>query len=103
MVAAEVVTRFAAPAARIWDFVRWENMEQYVSAGLFARVVYDERRAIVGATRRLFFHDGPPVHERLEIVAASDYHYAYRLIDSGPLPVTDYVGQVRPPVPTRAV
>jgi hypothetical protein len=95
MVTAQVTADFDAPAERVWEFVRWENMERYVAAGMFARVVYDERRAIAGATRSLFLHEGPPVRERLETIEADAYHYVYRLIDCGPMPVTDYVGDVR--------
>ena len=95
MVAAELVRRIAAPAAVVWEYVRWERMDQYVDAGFFRAVEYDERRAVVGATRSLHLADGPPVRERIEAIAEGDFHYIYRLIDSGPLPVTDYVGQVR--------
>jgi hypothetical protein len=92
---AELVARIAAPAARVWEYVRWERMDVYVEAGFFHRVDYDERRAIVGATRSLYVDDGPPVRERIEAIDERAFHYVYRLIDSGPMPVTDYVGQVR--------
>lgn len=95
MVTAEVVARFEVSAERVWEYVRWENMEQYVDGGYFSGVVYDERRAVVGATRSLCFPEGPPVRERLEAIDERDHHYVYRLIDSGPMPVTDYVGEVR--------
>ena len=95
MVTAELVEHIAAPAAAVWEYVRWERMDVYVEAGFFRGVDYDERRAIVGATRSLQLDDGPPVRERIEAIDARDFHYVYRLIDSGPMPVTDYVGEVR--------
>jgi hypothetical protein len=79
----------------VWEWVRWENMERYVDAGIFARVVYDQRRAIPGATRNLHFPAGPPVRERLESVDERQRRYSYSLIDPGPVPVRDYVGEVR--------
>ena len=91
----ELVARIAAPAAAVWEWVRWERMDRYVEAGLFRRVDYDERRAVVGATRSLWIDDGPPVRERIEAIDEADFHYVYRVIDSGSMPVTDYVGQVR--------
>src|SRR6185369_12403602 len=94
-VTAEVVARFEAPAVRVWEYVRWENLEQYVEGGYFSGVVYDERRAVAGATRTLSFPEGPPCRERLEVIDEADHHYVYRLIDSGPMPVMDYVGDVR--------
>ncbi len=94
MVTAELTIRIAASAATVWEYVRWERMDVYVEAGFFRAVDYDERRAIVGATRSLHLAEGPPVRERIEAIDA-DFHYVYRLIDSGPMPVTDYVGEVR--------
>jgi hypothetical protein len=95
MVTAELIARIAAPAAAVWEYVRWERTDVYVEAGFFRRVEYDERRAIVGATRSLHLMDGAAVRERIEAIDARDFHYVYRLIDSGPMPVTDYVGEVR--------
>lgn len=95
MGSAELVARIAAPADKVWQYVRWENMDLYVDAGFFRRVDYDERRALVGATRSLYLDDGPPMRERIEAIEERDFHYVYRIIDSGPMPVTDYVGQVR--------
>lgn len=92
---AVVAARIEAPARRVWDFVRWDNIEAMLAGGFFAAVKYDERQPIVGATRAITLADGRTMRERLEAVAEDDFAYSYRIIDTADFPIAEYLGHVR--------
>jgi hypothetical protein len=92
---ARVVRRFAAPAAAVWDYVSWEGMVKLAGDGLFERVELDGSGTRVGATKTLHVGASLPVRERLEALDEAGMSYAYRIIDNGPLPITDYRGELR--------
>ena len=92
---AEVTAHIGAPARAVWEYVRWENADVLERAGFFGRVEYGERRAIPGAERTLYTPNGEAVRERLESVEPSEFRYVYRLVDPGPMPLREYVGEVR--------
>lgn len=89
--------RIDAPAAAVWRFLDWPNLELMIPSGFITRVVYDERRPVIGATRRVWFADGRSVRERLESLPdhPGDYAFDYRIVDTGDFPIADYVGSVR--------
>ena len=93
MGSARVSERIEAPASEVWNLVRWDNESALIDSGAFARVVYEERRPIAGATRALHPADGAPVRERLTSVDAARLSYVYSVIDPGPMPLQEYVGQ----------
>lgn len=97
MVDAIYAERIAAPAEKVWPFLSWSSLEMMVPGGLMTRVEYDERREVVGATRRVWFPDGQSVRERLEALPEhpEDYAYDYRIIDTGDFPIAEYRGSVR--------
>ncbi|MBI1210323.1 MAG: hypothetical protein GC190_02575 [Alphaproteobacteria bacterium] len=92
---ATVAARLAAPAERVWPFLRWESLETMLPGGFFKRVDYDERRPVAGATRTITLGDGRTIRERLETISAADLAYSYRLIDTADFPLAEYVGHVR--------
>lgn len=94
MIALEHVDRIEAGAERVWDCVRWENLER-LGKGLFKKVIYEERRPIVGARRRIELTEGGVIEERLEGIDADGRWLAYRMLDTGPVPIADYSGEVR--------
>jgi hypothetical protein len=94
MMELEHVERIAAPADRVWDCVRWEALEE-LDTGLFERVAYAQREPIVGARRRIALRDGGTIEERLEAVDEEGRWFAYRMLDTGPVPIADYSGEVR--------
>ena len=94
MIELEHVERIAAPAAAVWDLVRWENLER-LGSGLFKSVHYQERRPVVGARRRIELAEGGVIEERLEGVDEEGRWLAYRMLDTGPVPIADYSGEVR--------
>lgn len=92
---AQVVRRFNAPAETLWSYLSWRGMEKLAGGGFFKRVVFEGEGAEVGATKWIHLAEGPPLRERLEWLDAPGYAYGYRVVDSGPLPITDYAGEVR--------
>lgn len=92
---AVVTARIAAPAERVWPFLRWESLELMLPGGFFQHVAYDERRPIAGATRTITLGDGRKIRERLETIVAADLAYSYRIIDTADFPLAEYVGDVR--------
>ena len=92
---AHVVRRFNVPAETLWSYLSWRGMEKLAGGGFFKRVVFEGEGAEVGATKWIHLPEGPPIRERLEWLDAAGYAYGYRVVDSGPLPITDYVGELR--------
>lgn len=91
----EIATRFDAPARAVWDFVSWEGMPRLTAGGFFTRAEFPAGSQIVpGALRRVHLPEGPPFIERLEEYRPEDFFYRYRLVDTGPFPLTDYTGVV---------
>lgn len=89
--------RIDAPAAAVWRFLDWPNLELMIPSGFIARVAYDDRQPVIGATRRVWFADGRTIRERLESLPdhPGDYAFDYRIVDMGDFPIADYVGSVR--------
>lgn len=87
--------RIAAPAEKVWPYLRWDNLESMLPGGFFAAVEYQERRCIVGATRRVLLGDGRSIREKLEAVSSPDLAYSYRIIDAADFPIAAYLGHVR--------
>ncbi|MEX1147444.1 MAG: SRPBCC family protein [Sphingomonadales bacterium] len=89
--------RIMAPASEVWRYLDWPNLDLMIPSGFVTRIDYEERRAVVGATRRVWFADGRSVRERLEAlpVHPGDYAFDYRIIDTGDFPLAEYLGSVR--------
>ena len=95
MASFEVAARFDAPAESVWSFVSWDGMPRLTEGGFFTRAEFPAGTEIrPGALRRVHVPDGPPFVERLEEYRAHDFFYRYRLVDTGPFPLTDYMGVV---------
>jgi len=91
---AQVVRRFAVPAERLWELVSWRGMEKLSDGALFGTIVFEDDSDRPGATKWIGVGAGR-IRERLEWVDPVDFAYGYRIIDTGPLPITDYVGDLR--------
>lgn len=91
----ETGARFAAPAEAVWDYVSWTGVERLAEGNFFSGVSFEDRTARPGAVRITHLPEAPPIKERLEEIVEADFFYRYRLIDMGPLPITDYLGLVR--------
>jgi hypothetical protein len=92
----EIATRFDAPAERIWSYVSWDGMPVLTKGGFFTKADFPLGTQIApGALRRVFLPDGPPFVERLEEIRPQEFFYRYSLVDTGALPITDYVGMVQ--------
>lgn len=89
-----VAERVDLPASQVWDHISWHGVAR-LEGGLFKRIEFFGDRPDIGVTKRLHLAEGPPVTERLEAFDADDRAYRYRVIDEGPLSVTDYRGSVR--------
>lgn len=92
---AVVAARIAAPAERVWPFLRWQSLETMLPGGFFKSVSYDERQPIIGATRTITLGDGRQIRERLEAISAIDFAFSYRIIDTADFPLAEYLGHVR--------
>ena len=91
----EVAARFDAPPEVVWGFVSWDGMPRLTQGGFFTRADFPAGPRIEpGALRRVHLREGPPFVERLEEYRPQDFFYRYRLVDTGALPLTDYVGVV---------
>jgi hypothetical protein len=86
------VHRIAAPARAVWGAVGdWSNSA--IGKDFVERAVISG--AGVGATRIFFLParaGGGSVTERLDAMDNARMTYTYRLVDPGPLPVSDYSG-----------
>ena len=70
-------------------------MPRLTAGGFFTRAEFPAGPEIrIGALRRVHVPDGPPFVERLEEYRPDDFYYRYRLVDTGPFPLTDYLGVV---------
>lgn len=95
MASFEVATRFDAPAEAVWGFVSWDGMPRLTEGGFFTRADFPAgTNIVIGALRRVHVPEGPPFVERLEEYRPEDFFYRYRLVDTGPFPLTDYTGVV---------
>lgn len=83
----------AAPAAAVWRYVAWENLELMLPGGLFQGVVYETREAAPGATRRVRLAGGLDVVEQLIEQDAAARRLRYRMIDLGAAPLSEYEGE----------
>lgn len=95
MVEAEYVERIEAPASKVWPYFQWENLALMLPGGFFAGIDYEEKRPVAGAKRRLTLGDGSVLIERLEAQDDDGRQIVYRMLDTGGVPVADYLGEVR--------
>lgn len=95
MAEACVKARIYAPAAQVWHFLRWDNLEAMLPSGLFAAVRYHERRPVSGATRTVSMPDDRLVQERLESQSEQDFSMRYRVLNSVDFQLAEYLGEAR--------
>ncbi len=96
MASFEVAARFNAPAKAVWDYVSWTGMPRLTEGGFFTTATFPLGPDIrVGALRRCTTPDGGAFVERLEAYDEAECFYRYSLVDTGPFPLTDYMGVVR--------
>ena len=95
MGSAQAIRRINAPADLVWGFISWRGMAQLAGDGLFAGVDFETDEVAVGAIKRINFHSGAPMRERLEWLDEGGLAYRYRVLDSGSYPVASYEALVR--------
>jgi hypothetical protein len=90
--------RLERPAAEVWTVVG--DLSSLVpGGGAIERVELDGSGG--GATRTYHLGGGVRIVERIEEYDPANYYYVYRILDTGPLPCTQYLGlaQVTPAGP----
>lgn len=96
MASFEIAARFDAPAPIVWSYVSWQGMPRLTEGGFFTSADFPaglETRQ--GALRRVTTPDGSVfVEELIEQREERIFSYSYRLVDTGPFPLTDYLGTV---------
>lgn len=92
----EVAARFDAPAELVWSFVSWEGMPRLTEGGFFTGADFPAGPEVrPGALRRVTTPDGSAfVEELIEQREGRVFSQRYRLVDTGPFPLTDYEGVV---------
>ncbi len=95
----EVEEIIAAPAASVWKFLGWrvetESLEQMMAANALPGSI-EWSGDKLGDRRTITLPDGGgALIERLEAIDAPNYQYSYRIIDPGPMPVSDYLGYLK--------
>ncbi len=96
MASFEIATRFDAPAEAVWAFVSWQGMARLTNGGFFTSAEFPNGpEARAGALRRVTTPDGGAfVEELIEQTEGRIFAQRYRLVDTGPFPLTDYEGVV---------
>ena len=94
---ASYACRLQVPASAVWRFLEWPNLELMIPSGFISKVEYDERKAVIGATRWVWLGDGRRIRERLEASSEhqDDMAFDYRIIDTADFPLAEYWGSVR--------
>ena len=86
------------PAAAVWRYFDWPNLPLMQPGGFFADVVYDDQRAVPGASRTIILGvghgDGAPLREVLESCDSAEMRLRYRIVDPAPMPIENYRGEV---------
>lgn len=92
----ETAARFDAPAQEVWSFVNWQGMPRLTEGGFFTSATFPDGPEIrPGALRRVTTPDGGAfVEELVEQSEGRIFVCRYRLVDTGPFPLTDYNGVV---------
>lgn len=92
----EIATRFDAPASAVWSYVSWQGMPRLTEGGFFTSADFPAGLEVrPGALRRVTTPDGSTfVEELVEQREGRVFSYSYRLVDTGPFPLTDYLGAV---------
>lgn len=95
MIRVERAIRIAAPATLAWE-VLGDFAATDLAAGIVKSITVEG--AGVGAVRTMTLGDRfgeGCVRERLESIDPVDRFMTYRMIDSGPVPFSDYIGTIR--------
>lgn len=91
----EVAFKLPLPADRVWQYVSWTGVERLASGNFFGKVIFDGQANKPGSIRITQLKGESFLKERLEKISEADFYYTYSLVDSGPLPLTNYLGYVR--------
>lgn len=97
MAHSEVADEIAAAVEEVWKFFGWriedEPLQQLTEMeALPGTVSWSGDQP--GASRTISMADGGQLVERLEALDEANFCYSYRIVDSGPLPVSGYLGHV---------
>lgn len=94
MTQVEIVERIEAPAEQVWDCYLGSRAEE-LAIGIYAESVSTEGQG-AGAVRTSVLLGGTgTIRERIETFDPETFSCSYRVIDRGPLPFADYLGQIR--------
>lgn len=89
----EIEERIQAPAEDVWDCYLGSRAEE-LAVGVYAERISTEGEG-VGSVRTSILLDGAGViRERIDEFDAQNLHCGYSVIDPGPLPFSNYRGQI---------
>jgi hypothetical protein len=89
----EFAARVEAPADVVWNCFRGPDRNR-LAIGTYAQAIQQEGEG-VGSIKTTVLLGGGVIKERFESIDEKERHWTYRVIDNGPLPFTDYIGEVR--------
>ena len=85
-----------AEASLVWDKLRWENGNFFLSAGFFDRIEFEKEGAARGeapSTRTLYLAGGPPIRETMVAVNHGEMSVSYVLDTPRNYGVASYHGR----------
>ncbi len=97
MAHSEVADEIDAAVEEVWRFFGWrtedKQLQQLTKMEILPGSISWSGDQL-GATRIISMADGDQLVERLETLDEANFRYSYRIIDSGPMPVSGYLGHV---------
>jgi uncharacterized protein YndB with AHSA1/START domain len=84
-----------APVETVWEYIRdFNGLPKWFPGVTDSHVEADKRSDQVGCIRNFGLEGGPRMREQLLAFSNQGHSYTYKMLE-GPLPVSNYVGNVR--------
>ncbi len=93
MVRVELETQMNATPDRVWEFLTGGGLQQAILEGYGEKIEVEGEG--IGMVMTTHLKAGGRIQERIEALDPQERYMSYRLIDSGPMPYADYVGEMR--------
>jgi hypothetical protein len=95
MANAELATRIAASAEKVWSLLAGPDLMQVLLDTYAAHIEVIENESGAGPTIETTLRSGGVVRERVELLDSEERCLRYRVLDAGPLPYAAYRGEAR--------